>query len=36
LVEFLIVNLCQKGNQVISGGEGFGEVHVKNCGVGGM
>ena len=34
-VEFLIVNLLKLHEQVISRGEGFGEVHVKNGAVGG-
>ena len=36
LVEFFVVNLLQNVDQSISRGEGFGEVHVKNCVGGGM
>jgi hypothetical protein len=33
-IEFLIINLRKEGDQVVGGGEGFGEVHVKNGAVG--
>lgn len=34
-IEFLIINLRKEGDQVVGGGEGFCEVHVKNGAVGG-